>query len=210
METEYNLLKDREVPQLGVELKDKNILLMVTGGIAAYKMPSLVRRFREHGAFVRVYLSKSAANPETSFVSKNSLIWATGIDAKDNPVVSELSPNSEHLADSIDAYVVVPATYDIIGKFANGIADDVVSTTFASALGRMEKCEASILVNPTMHGSMQNSIYQENIDKLVSKGVEIIEPVYKYGKANLPDLMYIVNRTIESVEQRQKMHYDVV
>ena len=72
MNKEYNMLKDREVPQLGVELKDKNILLMVTGGIASYKMPSLVRRFREHGAFVRVYLSKSAANPETSFVSKNA------------------------------------------------------------------------------------------------------------------------------------------
>tara|TARA_Y100000310_G_scaffold341417_1_gene440489 strand:+ start:2294 stop:2923 length:630 start_codon:yes stop_codon:yes gene_type:complete len=202
MNKEYNMLKDREVPQLGVELKDKNILLMVTGGIASYKMPSLVRRFREHGAFVRVYLSKSAANPETSFVSKNALVWATGIDASDNPVVSELSPNSEHLVEPIDAYVVVPATYDIIGKFANGIADDVVSTTFASALGKLENKESSILINPTMHGSMQNSIYQENIDKLVSKGVEIIEPVYKYGKANLPNLMYIVNQTIESIDRR--------
>ena len=57
---------------------------------------------------------------------------------------------------------------------------------------------------PTMHGSMQNSIYQENIDKLVSKGVEVIEPVYKYGKANLPDLMYIVNQTVESIEGRIK------
>ena len=204
METEYNMLKDREVPQLGLELKDKNIIMMVTGGIAAYKTPSLVRRFREHGALVRVYLSKSAASVDSSFVSKNALVWATGIDASDNPVVSDLSPNSEHLVDSIDAYVVVPATYDILGKFANGIADDVVSTTFASALGKLENKETSVLVVPTMHGSMQNSIYQENIDKLVSKGVEVIEPVYKYGKANLPDLMYIVNQTVESIEGRIK------
>ncbi|UCG95144.1 MAG: bifunctional phosphopantothenoylcysteine decarboxylase/phosphopantothenate--cysteine ligase CoaBC, partial [archaeon] len=184
-------MRDSVIQPLGEHLKDKKILLLSTGSIAAYKTPSLARHFRQYGADVEVYLT-----PETKrYVTEEALEWAS-----DNPVVSELTANSEHLRSDVDAYVVAPATYNTIGKFANGVADNAVTATLASATGRMDD-GASIFVAPAMHGSMYNSTCKENIEKLKSKGVKIIEPDYKQGKANLTSTHNIVVETIRGLSE---------
>lgn len=183
-------MKDRDVQLLGNHLEGKDIALLVSGGIAAYKSPSLVRHFRQYGANVHVYLTPEARE----YVTERSLEWAST-----NPVISNLSSDAEHLRDSIDAYVIAPATYNTIGKFAQGIADNALTTTLTSALGRLEKCETSILLAPAMHGSMVNSVYRENIEKLVSKGIKVIQADDKWGKLNLPKSHYIVVQTIREL-----------
>lgn len=184
-------LEDQDVKPLGEHLYGKRIALLVSGSISAYKTPSLVRHFRQYGADVHVYLTEGGER----YVTRNSLEWCST-----NEVISELTSDAEHLKD-FDAYVVAPATYDVIGKFANGIADDAVSTTLASALGRLEKGDAKILLAPAMHGTMQNSIYRENLEKLKSRGVKILEPDYRMGKANLPGSHDIVVHTIRELSE---------
>jgi len=174
---------DMKVEILGNQLKDKKIALLVTGGIAAYKIPSLVRHFRQYGAEVYVYQTEESKD----YVTEKSLEWAS-----QNNVVTKLTAGAEHLIENIDAYVIAPLTYNTLGKMANGIADNAVTTTFASALGRLESGLTSVLISPTMHGTMQNSIYKENLEKLISKGVKIIQPDMRMGKANMPDSHYIV------------------
>lgn len=183
-------MKDRDVQLLGNHLQGKDIALLVSGGIAAYKSPSLVRHFRQYGANVHVYLTPEAKE----YVTERSLEWAST-----NPIISNLSSNAEHLQDSIDAYVIAPATYNTIGKFAQGIADNALTTTLTSALGRLEKGETSILLAPAMHGTMANSVYRENIEKLVSKGIKVIKADDKLGKLNLPKSHYIVVQTIREL-----------
>src|SRR3989344_4144220 len=182
--------EDLSVERIGNHLEGKSIALLITGGIAAYKIPSLARHFRQYGANVFAYMTPEAKE----YVAERALAWACA-----NPVVSDLSYQSEHLRESIGAYIVAPATYNSIGKFANGIADNAVTTAFASALGRLERKETSILIAPAMHGSMQNSIYRKNLETLAEKGVRIIEPEYRMGKANLPGSHYIVVQTIREL-----------
>jgi phosphopantothenoylcysteine decarboxylase / phosphopantothenate---cysteine ligase len=193
-------MDDRDVERIGNHLEGKNIALLITGGIAAYKSPSLIRHFRQYGANVKVYLSEEGKN----FVTKDALSWATGQENYKEPVIERLSPNAEHL-DHFDAYVIAPATYNTIGKFAYGIADNAVTSVLASALGKLEDQEkygkTNIIMMPTMHGSMQNSIYKENLEKLIQKGVRVVEPDYKWGKANLPDTHTIVVETIRSISE---------
>ncbi len=185
-------MKDRDVEPLGEQLKGKNIGLLITGGIAAYKTPSLIRHFRQYGANVIVYLTSEAKH----YVTKRALEWASL-----NQVFFDLSADAEHLK-QLDAYVIAPATYNTIGKIAKGIADNAVTSVMASALGRLEKGETKVLIAPSMHGTMQNSsIFKENVQELVSRGVKIIEPDYKWGKANLPKSHQIVVQTIRHLSE---------
>jgi len=85
-----------------------------------------------------------------------------------------------------DAYLMAPATYNSINKMAGGVADGVVTSALASAIGRMEQGKTEILVAPTMHGTMHNSILTESLKKLDRLGVRIIKPREAYGKHNIP------------------------
>ena len=191
-------MKDRDAEKLGKHLENKKIAMLVSSGIASYKSPSLIRHLRSYGANVTVYTTQSTLN--AGLVGKGALEWATGQDANKNPVITKLTPNAEHLRE-YDAYISAPATFNIIGKFASGIADDAPTTTLASALGRLETGFSKILVVPTMHGTMQNSIYHENLEKLTEKGVKVINPIYKWGKANLPKSHTIVVETIRELSE---------
>lgn len=184
-------MNDRDVEEIGEHLKGKNIALMLTGGIASYKSPSLVRHFRHFGANVQVYTTPEAFE----YVTRKSLEWASL-----NPVISELTSEAEHLK-NFDAYVIAPATYNTIGKIANGIADNAVTSTISSAIGKLENSKTKILVAPAMHGTMYNSFLRENLEKLVSKGFEIVEPQFKWDKANLADTHYIVVKTIREMSK---------
>ena len=173
-------LGDHEVPRDGDALDGVRVALLVTGGIAAFKAPLLARALRRQGAAVTAF----ATTEGLRYVAREALEWACH-----RPVVVELSAGAEHLSDDapFDVYLVAPATYSVIGKAANGIADTPVTATLASAIGRMERGLASVLFAPTMHGSMHNSILVGNLRRLHALGCAVVEPRDAYGKHNLPD-----------------------
>lgn len=185
-------LGDHDVPSDGEELSGCDVALLITGGIAAYTTPTLVRALRRRGACVRVFCSSESLR----YVSEEALAWASV-----NSVVTRLGPNAEHLSDAspFGVYLVAPTSYNTIGKVANGIADTVVTATLASALGRLEKGAARILMAPTMHGSMHNGILVDNCKRLAAIGVRIIPPRDAYGKHNLPREDVLVDEVIRSV-----------
>ncbi|MFZ4398627.1 MAG: bifunctional phosphopantothenoylcysteine decarboxylase/phosphopantothenate--cysteine ligase CoaBC [Bacteroidales bacterium] len=148
-------------------LNGKKILLGISGGIAAYKTAQLIRIFVKAGAEVKVIVTHNALQ----FISKVTLETLSK-----NKIYKELfSENNdystEHIAltDWADLFVIAPATANIIGKFANGIADDVLSTSFLAF-------NKSIFIAPAMNCKMyDNFAVQKNITYLQSHGIQFIE-----------------------------------
>lgn len=150
-------------------LKGKTVLLGVTGGIAAYKMPNVARMLKKMHCTVHVLMTRNAAN----FITPTTFETLTGtkclIDTFDRNF--EFSVEHVALAKQADLVLVAPATANVIGKFANGIADDMLTTTVTA-------CTCKILIAPAMnHNMYHNPIVQGNIEKLKSYGYEFIEPV---------------------------------
>jgi phosphopantothenoylcysteine decarboxylase/phosphopantothenate--cysteine ligase len=172
-------LGDREVPREGDHLQGKRIALLITGGIAAMKAPLIARALRREGAEVVAFTSEDALR----YVTIDALEWSTV-----NPVITRLTASAEHLSDRspFDVYLVAPATYNTINKFRHGIADGVITSALASALGRRERGQTKILLVPTMHGSLHNAILTESLTLLDRWGVDIMPPRDDYGKHNLP------------------------
>lgn len=173
-------LGDHEVRLDGTHLSSRRIAVVVTGGIAAYKIPGVVRALRRQGATVQVFVTAEAQR----YVAIEALAWCSN-----SAVISALSPAAEHLSDSapFDAVLVAPATYNTINKCASGVADTPITALLASALGRMERGKCAVLIAPTMHGSMHTSILSENLRRLKTMGVRLIAPRDEGGKHNLPD-----------------------
>ena len=171
-------------------LANKNILLGVTGGIAAYKAVEIVSRLRKAGAAVQVIMTEGA----TKFVAPLTFREISG-----NPVVYTMweepkTWNVEHiaLANWADCFLVAPATANIIAKIASGIADDMLSTTVLATT-------APIVIAPAMNTNMyMNPITQQNIAKLRNLGYYIIEPATGMlacgieGPGRLPEPVHIV------------------
>ena len=136
-----------------------NILLGVTGGIAAYKTPTFASVLKQKGHEVRICVTKSALN----FVAEMALATMSG-----NPVIKDLSEEVRgevthiEVAQWCDVFVVVPATANFIAKMAHGIADDALSTIHL-ALPEDKKVKVCPAMNTHMY---QNPIVQENIVKL--------------------------------------------
>jgi phosphopantothenoylcysteine decarboxylase/phosphopantothenate--cysteine ligase len=170
---------DHDVPMVSRRLSGRRIALLVTGGIAAMKTPQLARGLRRHGAQVVAFASDDALR----YVAREALEWATCA-----PVVTGLTWAAEHLSDGtpFDAYLVAPATHNTIAKMACGIADTVVTSALASALGRLEQRRTRIVIAPTMHGTLHNSVLVGNARKLAAIGVQFVAPHDAYGKHNLP------------------------
>ncbi|MBR5029317.1 MAG: bifunctional phosphopantothenoylcysteine decarboxylase/phosphopantothenate--cysteine ligase CoaBC [Bacteroidales bacterium] len=149
-------------------VEGKKIVVGITGGIAAYKVPQLIRLFVKNGAEVKVVATKNALQ----FVTPLTLETVSG-----NAVYSDVfAPKNEYstehiaLADWADMLVVAPATANIIGKFANGIADDALSTLFLAFA-------KDVVVCPAMNSAMyDNAAVQDNIRCLKDKGVNILSP----------------------------------
>lgn len=149
-------------------LKEKNIILGVTGGIAAYKCVDLVSRLRKQGANVHVILTKGAQN----FVTETAMREISG-----NPVVTSMwqeiqQYDVEHiaLAQLADVVLVAPATANVIAKCACGMADDMLTTTLLAT-------KAPVFFAPAMNTNMyENSITQQNLHTLQERGCHIIEP----------------------------------
>ena len=172
-------------------MKNKNILIAVTGSIAAYKACEVVRLLRKEGANVQVMMSNSALE----FVGKATFAALTN-----NEVITEIFPDTpkgglEHIemAIDLDVIVVVPATANTICKAANGVADNVVSTT-------LSVCEQPTLFAPAMNFRMwQNPATMEAVEKLRKKGSIVLDPVegqlasLHEGEGRLPELIDIMN-----------------
>lgn len=149
-------------------LKDKTVVLGVSGGIAVYKACDLVSKLKKAGINVHVIMTKSA----TEFVAP--LTFQT---LSQNYVVEDMfeSPKTwdvEHisLAKKADLFVLAPATANVIGKVANGIADDMLTTTVMAT-------KAKVLVAPAMNTNMyENPIVQRNIQILKDLNYEFVEP----------------------------------
>ncbi|MCK8824231.1 bifunctional phosphopantothenoylcysteine decarboxylase/phosphopantothenate--cysteine ligase CoaBC [Fuchsiella alkaliacetigena] len=148
------------------------IVLGVTGGIAAYKAVEVASSLKKLGAEVQVVMTEAAQE----FVQPLTFRAVTH-----NPVITDMfaEPKSwevEHisLAQKADLFLIVPATANIIGKIANGIADDMLSTTAMAT-------QASVLLAPAMNVNMYNNpILQSNIDKLSKLGYGVVEPASGY------------------------------
>ncbi len=173
-------LGDRQVVLESTHLQNKRIALMVTGSIAAIKAPLIARTLRRRGAEVVAFVSQEALR----YTTIDALEWSTT-----NPVITKLTAAAEHLSDDrpFGAYVVAPATYNTINKMRLGIADGTLTAALGSAIGRMERGKTKIIVAPTMHGSLHNSILTESLQKLHQMGVVIIPPRIANGKNNLPE-----------------------
>jgi len=173
-------------------LNGKNVIIGVSGGIAAYKAVDLVSRLKKAGASVYVIMTSAAAK----FVTPLTFREISG-----NPVVTSMweEPkqwNVEHiaLATKADLFVIAPATANVIGKIANGIADDMLTTTVMAT-------KAPVLIVPAMNTNMYlNPIVQGNLEKLSSIGYDILEPAYGMlacgveGPGRLPEPADIVDR----------------
>ena len=176
-------------------LKDKNIVLGITGGIAVYKAVEVVSRLRKAGANVHVIMSRAS----TEFVTPLTFRELSG-----NPVTVSMWDkvtqwNVEHiaLAGLADLLLVVPATANIISKAAVGMADDMLTTTLLAT-------KAPVFFSPAMNTNMyENSIVQENLAKLKKRGYHIIEPACGHlacgtdGMGRLPEPEAIVQSVMD-------------
>jgi phosphopantothenoylcysteine decarboxylase/phosphopantothenate--cysteine ligase len=149
-------------------LNGKTILLGITGGIAVYKAATLASRLTQAGADVHVIMSANATKFVTPLtfqaLTRNKV--HTDTFTEDNPsVISHID-----LADRADLFLIVPATANTIGKMANGIADDMLLTTWLATT-------AQTMVAPAMNGHMlEQPAVQQNIAILQSRGVHFVEP----------------------------------
>ena len=147
----------------------KNILLGVTGGIAAFKSASIVSLLKKKGYDVKVVMTKNATNiigPLTLETLSRNRIYVDMWDTNPHYEVEHIS-----LADWADMVLIAPATYNIIGKVANGIADNML-TTIISAVSIRKPVFFALAMNVNMY---ENPILKENIDKLKSYGYRFIE-----------------------------------
>lgn len=153
-------------------LKNKCIVIGVTGSIAAYKAADVVSFLKKQGADVTVIMTKNALN----FINPITFETLSGnkclVDTFDRNF--EFSVEHVSLAKRADLFVVAPASADFIAKAANGIADDMLTTTFLASTCRK-------LIFPAMNTRMyENPITQDNLRKLEHYGIEIVEPASGY------------------------------
>lgn len=152
--------------------KNLNIVVGITGGIAAYKACGIVSYLKQQGANVDVIMTKNACQFITPLtletLSKNKVI----VDMFQRPDYIDVKHIT--LAKKADLFLIVPATANIIGKVANGIADDMLSTTILAT-------KSPVVFSPAMNNAMyENPIVQDNLKELKSYGYKIIEPSIGY------------------------------
>ena len=178
-------------------LKGKTILLGVSSSIAAYKMCNVARMLTKLGAEVHVSMTQNATN----FVHPLTFETLTQNKCLIDTFDRNFQYSVEHvaIAKKADVVLIAPATANVIGKIANGIADDMLTTTVMA-------CTCPILVSPAMnHNMLHNSIVQENIEKLKRHGYKIIEPVKgmlanrDIGDGKLPDEDTLVEYVLREI-----------
>ena len=149
-------------------LKGKNVVLAVTGSIAAYKIATLASMLKKKECNVTVLMTKNATN----FINPITFETLTGNKCLIDTFDRNFQYNVEHvsLAKQTDVVMIAPASANVIGKLANGIADDMLTTTVMA-------CECKKIISPAMNTHMfHNPIVQDNLKKLAHYGYEVIQP----------------------------------
>jgi phosphopantothenoylcysteine decarboxylase/phosphopantothenate--cysteine ligase len=175
------------------KLSNKNIILGLTGSIAAVESIRVARDLIRHGAYVYPVMTKAA----TKIIHPYSLEFATS-----NKPITEITGKTEHVSfcgltkDKVDLLLISPCTANTISKIAHGIDDTPVTTFATTAIGSKTK----ITIVPAMHLSMYNhKIVQENINKCKRMGISFIDPVIQGNKAKLPNMDEIIENTIRRI-----------
>ncbi len=176
-------------------LRNKNILVGVSGGIAAYKVVEVVSRLKKQNANVDIIMTKHATEFVSELTFRTLSLSPVYIDMFDKPVNYDVEHIS--LAEKADLFLLAPATANIIGKIANGIADDLLTTTVMAS-------KAKKVFAPAMNTNMYlNPITQNNIEKLKSLNYEFISPGFgmlacqTVGPGRMAEPEDIVNYIIE-------------
>ncbi|MFA1713104.1 bifunctional phosphopantothenoylcysteine decarboxylase/phosphopantothenate--cysteine ligase CoaBC [Peribacillus frigoritolerans] len=182
-------------------LIDKKVLLCVTGGIAVYKAAALTSKLTQEGAHVKVIMSESArkfVTPLTFQALSRNDVYTDTFDEKDSSVIAHID-----LADWADIILLAPATANVIGKVANGIADDMITTTLLAT-------EAPVWVAPAMNVHMYaHPAVQKNMETIRSFGYQFIEPGEGYlacgyvGKGRLEEPETIVEHLNRYFSERK-------
>lgn len=184
-------------------LKDKTVVIGVSGGIAVYKTLDVVSRLRKLGVNVNVIMTKSATEFVTplSFqsLSQNYVVC----DMFEDPKTWDVEHIS--LAKRADVFLIAPATANVIGKIANGIADDMLTTTVMAT-------KAKVLIAPAMNTNMyENPILQRNINTLKESGYNFVEPESgrlacgDTGKGKLASPETIVDEVVKLLSKDQDL-----
>ncbi|MBR5302562.1 MAG: bifunctional phosphopantothenoylcysteine decarboxylase/phosphopantothenate--cysteine ligase CoaBC [Clostridia bacterium] len=183
--------------------KNKCVVLGMTGGIAVYKACELLRLLQKQGIDVYVVMTKHACQ----FVAPLTFETLSGhpvvVDTFDRPATWEV----EHiaLAKRADLFLIAPATANIIGKMACGIADDMLSTTVMAT-------RAPVMIAPAMNtGMWENPATQQNVQTLISRGVHVVAPANGHlacgdsGAGKLEDVAVIAQRAMDVLNRKRDM-----
>lgn len=184
-------------------LKGKTVLVGVSGGIAAYKMANCVSMLLKQGANVKVIMTENACQ----FITPITFETLTGdkcmVDTFDRNFKFDVAHIS--LAKAADVFLIAPATADVIGKMANGIADDMLTTTALA-------CKCPKIIAPAMNTAMyQNNIVQDNLRKLQHYGFTVIKPDSGHlacgdtGEGKMPSEETLVEYVIHEIAHEKDM-----
>ncbi len=185
------------------EMKKPCVVLGVTGGIAVYKACELLRLLQKRGIDVFVVMTQNACRFVAPLTFETLSGHPVAVDTFDRPQTWEV----EHiaLAKRADLFLIAPATANIMGKMACGIADDMLSTTVMAT-------RAPVLVAPAMNtGMWENAAVQQNVKTLRARGVEIVAPVSGHlacgdnGAGKLEDVAVIAERACELLFAKKDM-----
>ena len=188
----------------GYVMKDKKtVLLGITGGIAAYKMADVASALVKSGCNVRVIMTENA----TKFISPMVFETLTSskclVDTFDRDFEFDVKHIS--LAKEADVVLIAPATANVIGKMANGIADDMLTTTVLA-------CKCTKIVAPAMNTNMyENPVVRDNIAKLMMYGFEIIPAASGHlacgdsGKGKLPDKNILIEYILRALNGKKDL-----
>ena len=185
--------------------KQKNtcVVLGVTGGIAAYKACELLRLLQKQGIDVYVVMTKHACQFVAPLTFETLSGHPVAVDTFERPATWEV----EHiaLAKRADLFLIAPATANIIGKMACGIADDMLSTTVMAT-------KAPVMIAPAMNtGMWESTAVQQNIRTLVDRGVHVVTPATGHlacgdsGAGKLEDVSVIAQRALEVLTAKKDL-----
>lgn len=184
-------------------LKDKNIVLGVTGGIAVYKAVDVVSRLKKLKANVNVVMTNSASKFVTPLTFQSMSQNHVTVDMFSEPVSWDIEHIS--LAKKADMFLIVPATANVIGKVANGIADDMLTTTIMAT-------RAQVVFAPAMNTQMyMNPLFKKNMKVLERLGYEFISPgegrlaCGDMGPGKLADPEKIVEYVVEHFNKKKDL-----
>lgn len=186
-----------------MNLKNKTVVIGVTGGIAAYKTASLVSMLKKSEAEVHVIMTKNACE----FITPLTFETLSGFECVTDTFERKGKFDVEHveLAKKADVFIVAPATANVMAKLANGIADDMLTTTFLAS-------QCPKIIAPAMNTRMyRNPITQDNMDKLRKYGMEVISPSVGYlacgdtGEGKMPEPEVLFDYTVKALQKNKDL-----